>query len=359
MRSNSPSRGFTLVELLVVIAIIGILIAMLLPAVQAVRAAARRSACTNNSRQLAIACLNYESAEGEYPPGCQFADPDELSSFDSPPIIPNWDIRASTPYQNNFVGWGYFLLPFIEQENIFEAIPAGVSWGEDFLAFDGEPVTSKVIPGFICPSDSAGDLNDTYFTTGQEQKNAKSNYIACVGLNQNFSTSNNNPEATIPVQLSNENSLGSPNPDIPILAWGIMRANSRTTISQVVDGTSNTILIGERTSLPELGSSPPQQQGAIWIGGMNEANSEVPVLAEGYSWGGMARHGIDSDDVDVSIGFEVNGDARSRSLATSEHDGGAVVALGDGSTHFISDNLDLFILRSLSTIIGSEPTPEL
>ena len=226
------------------------------------------------------------------------------------------------------------------------------------MAFDGEPVTSKVIPGFICPSDSAGDLNDTYFTTGQEQKNAKSNYIACVGLNQNSFFSNNNPERTIPAQLLNESSLGSPNPDIAISAWGIMRANSRTTISQVVDGTSNTILIGERTSLPELGSSPPQQQGAIWIGGMNEANSAVPVLAEGYSWGGMARHGIFENE-DLSIGFEVNGDARSRSVATSEHDGGAVVALGDGSTHFLSDNLDLFILRSLSTIIGSEPTPEL
>ena len=129
-----------------------------------------------------------------------------------------------------------------------------------------------------------------------------------------------------------------------------MRTNSRTSIAGVVDGTSNTMLIGERSSQPEDASDDRadlfvDQQGAIWIGGMNPDNVDNTGI-EGYSWGGYT----DQDSPD----FAVNGGARSRSVASSEHIGGAVVAFGDGSTHFLSDNLDTLVLRGLSTIFGRE-----
>ena len=171
MQSKSPPKGFTLVELLVVIAIIGILIGMLLPAVQQVREAARRAACENNSRQIALACLNYESAHGVYPPGCNFMD-----RFRDP-IFPSWNPRTGTDFESNHLAWGYYILPNLEANNVFDAIPANTAWGEDALDSNGDPVTSNVIPVFVCPSDSTGDFNETYFTAGQNARNAKSNYI--------------------------------------------------------------------------------------------------------------------------------------------------------------------------------------
>ena len=102
-------QGFTLVELLVVIAIIGILIGMLLPAVQQVREAARRTQCANNSRQLVLAMLNYESAHQRFPPAInsEFSRGRE----DAPPIIENPSMAGDGVQQ----GWGFFILPFLEQ----------------------------------------------------------------------------------------------------------------------------------------------------------------------------------------------------------------------------------------------------
>ena len=345
MKSKKRSSGFTLVELLVVIAIIGILIGMLLPAVQQVREAARRTACQNNSRQIALACLNYESAQGAYPPGCNF-----IGRSGSEPILPSWDSRTGTPYSGNNVSWGYFILPNLEANNIFDAIPANTAWGEDILTSNGDPVTSTVIPTFICPSDSGGDFNETYFTTGQDQRNAKSNYIACTGW---LMVSGGRTSRGETILRQTDSAFGAPCP-FQSGGWGIMRANSRTTAATIRDGTSNTILIGERSSLPEEASEedPPlftNQQGAIWIGGMNPDNVDNSSI-EGYSWGGY------TDDADPD--FAVNGRARSRSVASSEHSGGAVVSFGDASTHFFSENLDASTFRALSTIFGAETVAE-
>ena len=342
MKSKSSPTGFTLVELLVVIAIIGILIGMLLPAVQQVREAARRAACENNSRQIALACINYESAHGVYPPGSHH-------QLRGDPILSSWDSRNGTPYENNHLGWGYFILPNLEAGNVFDSIPANTAWGEDTLDSNGDPVTSNVIPVFVCPSDSTGDFNETYFTSGQDERNAKSNYIACTGWRMVSGGVN----AGITIRSQTDTAFAVP---CPFLSggWGIMRVNSRTSISAVKDGTSNTILIGERSGLPEDASDDladrfVDQQGAIWIGGMNPDNVDNSDF-EGYSWGGYT----DGDKPD----FAVNGGARSRSVASSEHVGGAVVALGDGSTHFLSDNLDAVVFQGLSTLFGLENIPE-
>ena len=336
MQSKSPPKGFTLVELLVVIAIIGILIGMLLPAVQQVREAARRAACENNSRQIGLACLNYESAHGVYPPGCNFMD-----RFRDP-IFPSWNPRTGTDFESNHLAWGYYILPNLEAGNVFDSIPANTAWGEDILDSNGDPVTSNVIPVFVCPSDSTGDFNETYFTSGGDARNAKSNYIACSGFRLRVGGTGPSRGQTVERQTFDEFIPGT-----TFGGSGIMRTNSRTSISSVVDGTSNTMLIGERSSQPEDASDDfadlfVDQQGAIWIGGMNPDNTDADF--EGYAWSGY------TDGSDPN--FSVNGGARSRSAASSEHIGGAVVAYGDGSTHFLSDNLDALVLQALSTLFS-------
>ena len=148
--NKSSRRGFTLVELLVVIAIIGILIGMLLPAVQAVREAARRTQCANNMRQMGLAALNYESAHMEFPSGGQAKDPpgsgsnvfydsnNELETFRSP----------SHSVQT-------YILPFLEGNNIHQLFD--LTYRYDYAGSEAptnQQAAQSVVPGYICPSTS-------------------------------------------------------------------------------------------------------------------------------------------------------------------------------------------------------------
>ncbi|MDG1873856.1 MAG: DUF1559 domain-containing protein [Mariniblastus sp.] len=314
MRSNSTRRAFTLVELLVVIAIIGILIGMLLPAVQQVREAARRATCMNNARQLALACLNFESAHEHFPPGTNYWPQNATTRYQTP-----WNNRNSTPWRGNYHGWGWYILDFMEQNNLKDAFQDGVAWGEDMMGPDGLHLTGKVIPAFVCPSDVGdSDLNQTYYTKNQDLKTAKSNYVACTGHNTwagNQTRTNNSH------------------------LWGVMRINSKTTFAAISDGSSNTILIGERSSGDETGGGARPQQGAIWVGRMHQGNTAVSVADGGnYAWGGRAGGNQ----------YVVNGRFRSRSVASSGHVTGATVAMADGSGHFLSDNLSNTTLRNMA-----------
>jgi prepilin-type processing-associated H-X9-DG protein/prepilin-type N-terminal cleavage/methylation domain-containing protein len=194
-----PRLAFTLIELLVVIAIIGLLIGLLLPAVQKVREAAARTQCSNNLKQIGLACQNYHDANGSFPPGYLTAGPYSDGATDT---APGW-------------GWAAFLLPCVEQDNLYRQLNFA-------QPVPKSPAIQTVIKTYLCPSDiypaAAFAVPDAFGAAVAQA--APSSYAACVGGDES--------EADGPT------------------GQGIFYRNSRTRLTDVTDGTSNTLLVGER-----------------------------------------------------------------------------------------------------------------
>ena len=330
MKSRKP--GFTLVELLVVIAIIGILIGMLLPAVQQVRESARRTQCANNSRQLALAILNYESANQRFPPAINSEI--DRGRLDAPPVIEN-PSRADDGVQQ---GWGFFILPFLEQNALAEQFDTATANGSiDWYlvtAPSGDLVASAVIPAFICPSDASPDgdfnLSLTHENAPDGQVYGKSNFVAAIGAGDHTDTRWREP-----------------------ITFGIMATNSRTTFGNIQDGSSNTILIGERSSRSEQdsGATPGESvdaYGAIWAGRiLNSARNERGHFSNDTCVGRLT---MDDD----SRSWGVNGTRSSDGLISSFHPGGGHATFADGSTHFLTDGTTLDNLKNLAAMADGQ-----
>ena len=221
---GQKQRGFTLIELLVVIAIIAVLIGLLLPAVQKVREAAARLSCANNLKQQALGLHAYAGDHERFPPA--FAGPDFNGSW----------------------SWSAYLLPYVEQDNLSKQL--GVS---ENTRFGGGKmvVAAGDVPGnasqvklkvFRCPSDGAPDINP------ERQNHGTSNYHAVSG-----------PIAVPAVQLTTD-------------YGGVMYINSRTRITDIADGTSNTLLVGECTF-----DAPMKRRAAIWAGMSGQPDAIVQV----------------------------------------------------------------------------------
>ena len=133
MYTQCPRRGFTLVELLVVIAIIGLLVGLLLPAVQAVREAARRSQCTNNLKQIGLALQNYHDSQGVFPPGYIDRNPNPASTPDND-LGPGW-------------GWAAFLLPYLEQGNLYNQI----NFSQGVTVGNNATISQQSLPDISAP----------------------------------------------------------------------------------------------------------------------------------------------------------------------------------------------------------------
>ena len=261
-------RAFTLIELLVVIAIIAILIGLLLPAVQRVREAAARAKCANNLKQIGLACHAYHSTYGSLPPGYL-----------------GW-LSTTDFSQHQLVGYGYFILPFIEHINVYRAGLSGVA--SDYLSLDRTgpywfAIPSLVTAGqaklsiFRCPSDDAEARTDgigyieSWASPGNLALNAaesfqwgnmgRSNYIGVSGKVGDFGEPNDN------------------------FRWiGLLGNRSHVKLEQVADGTSNTLLIGEwRGKADNLNSA------GTWIGcGALPTNFGLPDEDKWYTFG--SRH---------------------------------------------------------------------
>ena len=353
MRKSKPlpkTLGFTLVELLVVIAIIGILIGMLLPAVQQVREAARRITCANNIRQTVLAMHNYASANQVFPPGKNDSEGATRRTFD--PIIR----RPNDPTDGQQYAWGTFILPFVEQQNLFELFRAQTNnWDLDVSdVFDAndQPVVSNIVPSFICPSDSSpdGDFNRSLTHQAIDALGfmcAKSNYVAVAGV---IDPSNSSGA----VQQLNNPALDTTRQT----QWGMFGNNSRTGFGDIIDGASNVIAIGERASITEVeagftGSDPVGGYGAIWHARPDRAADLIPEFrttpvrrSESLASLGALR------DISTSgaVEFGVNGIRPTEGFTSSFHSGGANVGLADGSTHFLPDNTSYQVLIDLTAM---------
>jgi prepilin-type N-terminal cleavage/methylation domain-containing protein/prepilin-type processing-associated H-X9-DG protein len=271
--------GFTLIELLVVIAVITILIGLLLPAVQKVREAAARIACTNNLKQIGLACHDYHDGRGGLPPGylatAFYADGETDTA-------PGW-------------GWAAFLLPYVEQDNLYRQI--------DFT----QPVQNSlaaqaVVKLYLCPSDSAPAaafaVPDAFGVPVAQA--APCGYAACVGGDES--------DTTGPAGL------------------GVFYRNSRTRFTDITDGTSNTILVGERAWANANGVWAGAVPNGVCLRGRSNPNPGSGAASSPAATLVLTHSHLNNATTDTDSGLDD---------FSSRHPGGSNFLFGDGSVRFL------------------------
>lgn len=324
---NRPKirRGFTLIELLVVIAIIAILIALLLPAVQQAREAARRTQCKNNLKQIGIALHNYHDVSGQFPPAL-------INSGRSTG-------NGQYAFNLNHTGWT-MLLPYIDQSAAYDQFDAsqpssGVATNGYPLGGTGNwtvniPVTSLVIPGLVCPSDPAPELQTTTNTAYLSTDAAPSSYVFSGG--RQAESSNN----IWPAWSQSLAWLPNGTQFRWRTAFGL---NSSAKIRDIRDGTSNTIVIGESTMAKRDRNHIPRWGQGRHVGVFGRVITEqAPDHVNHSIYRLNARMCDRSDGQWATIS---NCDKRYAWVFASQHTGGAQFVLGDGSVRFVSENIDM------------------
>jgi prepilin-type N-terminal cleavage/methylation domain-containing protein/prepilin-type processing-associated H-X9-DG protein len=335
----SRHRGFTLIELLVVIAIIAVLIALLLPAVQQAREAARRTQCKNNLRQLGIAMHNYHDAHNCMPPGFILGLPD------------------------TYAGANTQLLPYLEQANLYNLYDMNRPWMQQTAA-----VSQTAVSVFECPSNNSDNPIDSEVLRALQTVTGPlpigtvcgiTNYLFCKGGTDGWCiVTNNSPDR------------------------GMFSNNTVTRIGDVLDGSSQTIAMGEGATGPDwlmchgAGCNIPitKPSGGNWSAEQGWLIAQINVvdyvnsglLVEPSIFGCTVDPMNKNPVTDAAVEMNAMGDCRasfeggphSTSNFRSDHEGGCHFLFGDGSVRMLSENIDMKNYRAISTIGGNEYVPD-
>lgn len=332
--SNRKTLGFTLVELLVVVAIIGILVALLLPAVQAAREAARRSQCQNNLKQIGLACLNYESSRNGLPPASSNSPAERL----------------------NGLGWQVYILPFMEEAAVSAHINS--NYAEDAEALD--LANSTAITQYSCPTDpeieevrgrkyefrvmSYAGVLGSYFSRSGVTECLRSRGDYCVGDEANVS-----------------GDFGPVNTD------GLFVVDALTPLRKAIDGLSKTAMAGERwyqlrtwtfgsyysaNDTPSVPGAPRGPQKKTAVSAAKNFDRRIPPNADLDQIGYYRLH-LDEDRPALPPGAQKT--VRYNNLPFgSFHPGNTMFVFGDGSVRGLADDIDMDVYLAMGSRNGEE-----
>ena len=306
-RQSHRRQGFTLIELLVVIAIMAVLIALLLPAIQRARAAARKAACSNNLKQIGLALHNYHDAHQIFPPGFVEQSPRGTTGG-------NWS-------------WGALILPFLEQAGLHGELHVGevsarVAHGSN-LGGTVRSALNQRIEVMRCPADQSIVMDRRFRSSdgstgssGGYNKSAKANYVAVNGSAK--------PDYDPGFSASDWTSWSKTD------ANGMFYANSNIRLRDLTDGTAFTLMVGERVKdLPTAGAPINCRAASAYVAGMYTTAGEYHSIYSQTSVLGTLAAPINGGD----------SDSCTRAFS-SLHDGGSQFLFADGAVHYISENID-------------------
>ena len=305
--ARSHRTGFTLIELLVVIAIIAILIALLVPAVQKVREAAARTQCQNNLRQIGIGLHNHHDSRKFFPPGA----------------VTVANTKLGVPTSGLLHGWAIWILPYVEQDNLYKQYRRDLDWRDPVNA----PVVRTPLSVFQCPSaPNPGRLhtfNQGGFTgivasaSDYAPNNGVDGGLATAGLIQ-----------TVPSY------------------HGVMRVNLTATMADIIDGTSNTMLVAEIAGRPDRWNAGKPT--GTKISGAGWADRDAEYITHGFNAAGTSDTPPGPCAINCTNANEIY----------AFHPGGANIVFGDASVRFVSASASIRTVAAMITRMGGEVIAE-